>query len=245
MDRCNLITNIFKKGFGVCRIRAIEMNNQFIPEYYAQKVGLLNFPQFKAYHRFQPNEDKPISFEDVISSINSVVKLENGFKAVFDDGTEIDVGFDGSYVRYNKLKQRQSSRKAGSLTGVSFQNFHVYISVYGKEITLERFVAVCRDIINNTLAVSYSDLTANVMDGSGSLETADYLNIPYNLDFDNIEWCSKSRNAAHGQKIKKLFEITGHVYRFSAYDDDLDRLMRCGDYKMIADNCENNLFKVR
>lgn len=93
--------------------------------------------------------------------------------------------------------------------------------------------------------MSYSDLTANVMDGSGSLETADYLNIPHNLDFDNIEWCSKSKNAAHGQKIKKLFEITGHVYRFSAYDDELDRKMRCGDRKLIADYCENNLFKVR
>lgn len=233
------------KGFGVCRIWVTKMNNQFIPEYYAQKVGLLNFPGFKAYYRFQPNEDKPISFEDVIASINSVAKTENGIKAMFDDGTAIDVNFDGSYVRYNKLGQKQSSRKAGSLTGMSFRNFHVNIFVYGKAITLERFVAVCRDIMNDTLAVSYSDLTANVMDGSGSLETADYLNIPYNLDFDNIEWCSKSRNAAHGQKIKKLFEITGHVYRFSAYDDDLDRLMRCGDYKMIADYCENNLFKVR
>lgn len=234
-----------KKGFGICRIKVIKMNNQFIPEYYAQKVGLLDFPQFKAYHRFQPNEDKPISFEDVISSIYGVVKLENGVKAEFDDGTEIFVGFDGSYNRYNRLKQLQSSRKAGSVTGINWNNFHIQIYIYGKAITLERFVAVCRDIINNTLAVNYSDLTANVMDGSGSMETADYLNIPHNLDFDNIEWCSKSKNAAHGQKIKKLFEITGHVYRFSAYDDELDRKMRFGDRKFIAEYCENNLFKVR
>lgn len=221
------------------------MNNQFIPLYYTQKVGTLNFPQFKDYYRFQPDENKPISYEKVISLINSVVKMENGVKAMFWDGTAIYVGFDGSYVRYNKLGQKQSSRKAGSLTGMSFQNFHVYIFIYGKAISLERFVAVCRDIINGTLAVNYSDLTANVMDGSGSLETADYLNIPYNLDFENIEWCSKSKNAAHGQKIKKLFEITGHVYRFSADDDELDRLMRCGNHKMIAEYCENNLFKVR
>ncbi|MDE7399752.1 MAG: hypothetical protein K2N06_09520 [Oscillospiraceae bacterium] len=221
------------------------MNNQFIPLYYAQKEGLLNFSEFKAYHRFQPKEIKTLSFEDVISSISSVIKMEHGVKAMFEDGTAIYVGFDGSYVRYNKLGQKQISRKVGSLTGMSFQNFHVYIFVYGKAISLERFVAVCRDIINDTLAVNYSDLTANVMEGSGSLETADYLNIPYNLDFDNIEWCSKSKNAAHGQKIKKLFEITGHVYRFSAEDAELDRLMRCGNHKMIADYCENNLFKVR
>lgn len=245
MYKCNLITNIPRKGSAYAEYGSTEMNNQFIPPYYAQKEGLLNFPQFKTYHRYQPKDNKPISFEDVISSISGVTKMENGVKAMFDDETAIYVGFDGSYVRYNKLGQKQSSRKAGSLTGVSFQNFHVYISVYGKEITLERFVAVCRDIINNTLAVNYSDLTANVMDGSGSLETADYLNIPYNLDFDNIEWCSKSKNAAHGQKIKKLFEITGHVYRFSAEDADLDRLMRCGNNKAIAEYCENNLFKVR
>lgn len=90
------------------------MNSQFIPEYYAQKVGLLDFPQFKAYHRCQPNEDKPISFEDVISSIYGVVKLENGVKAEFDDGTEIDVGFDGSYKRYNRLKQQKSGGGHGN-----------------------------------------------------------------------------------------------------------------------------------
>ena len=221
------------------------MNNQFIPAYYAQRVGLTDFATFKAYHKFQPNENKPISFEEVVSMISSVVKTENGVKAMFEDETSIYVGFDGSYVRYNRRKQKQSSRKAGDVRGMSFQNNHVYISVYGKEITLERFVAVCRDIINDTLAVNYSELTANVMDGSGSLETADILQIPHNLDFDNIEWCSKSKNAAHGQKIKKLFEITGHVYRFSAEDEKLDILMRVGNHKVISDYCENNLFKVR
>ncbi|MCM1166023.1 MAG: hypothetical protein NC299_09270 [Lachnospiraceae bacterium] len=221
------------------------MSNQFIPQYNAQKEGLLNLPQFKAYHRYQPDDDKPISFEYVISLISSVVKQENGIKATFEDGTAIFVGFDGSYIRYNRLGQKQSSRKAGTLTGMSFQNFHVNIYIYGKAISLERFVAICRDIINDALLVNYSDLTANVMDGSGSLETADYLQIPYNLEFDNIEWCSKSKNAAHGQKIKKLYEITGHVYRFSAEDNELDRLMNCGDNQAIADYCENNLPKVR
>lgn len=61
--------------------------------------------QFKAYHRYQPNDDKPMSFEYVISLISSVVKLENGVKATFEDETAIFVGFDGSYIRYNRLGQ--------------------------------------------------------------------------------------------------------------------------------------------
>lgn len=95
------------KGFGVCRIWVTKMNNQFIPEYYAQKVGLLNFPGFKAYYRFQPNEDKPISFEDVIASINSVAKRKTALRLCLMTERQLMSTLTGAMyatINYNKSK---------------------------------------------------------------------------------------------------------------------------------------------
>lgn len=221
------------------------MNISIIPQYYAQKVGLVNFKDFKAHYHRRNDENHTITFEDIVSRIDNVVEKRNGVRAKFEDGSAIFVGFDGSYIRYNRLGHKQSIRTAGSVKGMCFENYHVYITVYNKDISLERFVAVCRDILNDTLLVNYSELTANVMDGSGSLKTAEYLKIPYNISFDNVEWCSRGQNASHGQKIKKLYEITEHVYRFSAEDDELDSVFRSKDPKLIKEYCQNNLFEVK
>lgn len=203
------------------------------------------FADFKRYHKNNPTAHQVMSFEEVIARIDTVVIMKSGVKAVFEDSTEIFVGFDGSYIRYNKLGQRQSSRDVNSVIGIDWRTHHIQIYIYGKKILLERFVAVCCDIANGSLALYYDCIVANVMDGSGSLETADYLITPVNFEPSNLEWCTRSENASHGAKIKDLYKITGHVYRFSAEDNQLDSLMKNRDFQAVKDYCENNLFKVR
>lgn len=221
------------------------MSSKYLSQCYVQEVGVMNFNDFKRHHCFNPNENRAITFDEIAAKIVGVIKSENGVKAAFEDGSAIFIGFDGSYIRYNRLGQKQSSRKANSITGLSFDDFHVHINVYNKDIFLERFVAVCRDILEGTLLTSYSGLTANVMDGSGSFKTAEYLKIPYNIGFDNIEWCSISKNASHGSKIKKLYEITGHVYRFSAEDEIFDELFKSKDKQKIISYCQNMFYMVK
>ncbi len=203
------------------------------------------FSDFKQYHKNNPTEHQVMSFEEVVARIETVTVMKSGINAKFEDGTSVCVGFDGSYIRRNKLGQKQSSREVNSVTGINWSNHHVQIYIYGKKISLERFVAVCCDITNDALALYYDELAANVMDGSGSLETADYLNISVNFEPSNLEWCTRSENASHGAKIKDLNKITGHVYRFSAEDHQLNTLMKSRDFEAVRDYCENNLFKVR
>lgn len=206
---------------------------------------IVSFTQFKKYHKKYPNESQTMSFEEVVARIDSVVIMKNGIRAAFEDGTAIFVGYDGSYVRYNKLGQKQSSRDVNSVIGICWENTHIQIYIYGKKILLERFIAVCCDIANNALALYYNGIVANVMDGSGSLKTADYLNISVNFEPQNIEWCTRGENTSHGAKIRDLYKITGHVYRFSAEDKELDRLMKSSDFQAVKDYCKNNLFMVR
>lgn len=203
------------------------------------------FTDFKQYHKNNPTEHSVMSFEEVIARISSVTIMKSGVTATFEDSTKVFVGFDGSYIRYNRLGQRQSSRDVNSVIGVNWRTHHIQIYIYGKKILLERFVAVCCDITNDALALYYDELAANVMDGSGSLETADYLNTFVNFEPSNLEWCTRRENASHGAKIKDLYKITGHVYRFSAEDNLLDSLMKSRDFQAVKDYCENNLFKVR
>lgn len=206
---------------------------------------IVGFSDFKQYHKNNPTEHQVMSFEEVVARIETVTILKGGINAKFEDGTSVFVGFDGSYIRRNKLGQKQSSREVNSVTGINWKNHHIQIYIYGKKILLERFIAVCCDITNDALALYYDELAANVMDGSGSLETADYLNTCVNFEPSNLEWCTRSENASHGAKIKDLYKITGRVYRFSAEDYQLNALMKNRDFEAVRDYCENNLFKVR
>ena len=206
---------------------------------------IVGFSDFKQYHKNNPTEHQVMSFEEVVARIETVTILKGGINAKFEDGTSVFVGFDGSYIRRNKLGQKQSSREVNSVTGINWKNHHIQIYIYGKKILLERFIAVCCDITNDALALYYDELAANVMDGSGSLETADYLNTCVNFEPSNLEWCTRSENSSHGAKIKDLYKITGHVYRFSAEDSQLDSLMKSRDFQAVKDYCGNNLFKVR
>ena len=210
-----------------------------------QVQKIVGFSEFKRYHKAHPTENRALSFEEVIARIESVVFVKNGVRAAFEDGTAIFGGFDGSYVRYNKLGQKQSSREVNLVIGICWQNTHIQIYVYGKKILLERFIAVCCDIANNALALYYNGIVANVMDGSDSLKTADYLEICVNFEPQNIEWCTRSENSPHGAKIKDLYKITGHVYRFSAEDRELDSLIKSNDFQAVKAYCKNNLFMVR
>ena len=206
---------------------------------------IVGFSDFKQYHKNNPTEHQVMSFEEVVARIETVTILKGGINAKFEDGTSVFVGFDGSYIRRNNLGPQQSSREVNSVTGINWKNHHIQIYIYGKKILLERFIAVCCDITNDALALYYDELAANVMDGSGSLETADYLNTCVNFEPSNLEWCTRSENSSHGAKIKDLYKITGHVYRFSAEDSQLDSLMKSRDFQAVKDYCENNLFKVR
>ena len=112
-------------------------------------------------------------------------------------------------------------------------------------ITFERLVAICVDFHHNCVAADYNGLLANMKDGSGSKDTADELGIPMNFHPDNIEWTTSKENGSHGYLIRELYEITGHVYRFSAYDDNLMQLQKSGQIENLKEYCQNNLFEVK
>lgn len=208
-----------------------------------QMTRLVSFKEFKKYHQEYPMTNCP-TFERVIAEIDDVDVTKSMVSIYFDDGSSMNIFYDGYYERYNRSGKCQSTGGTGTMRGINWKNHHLQIRIYGKAILLERLVAVCCDIFNDTMPLSYNGLVANVMDGTGSLKTAEWFNCPLNIEPDNIEWCSFSGNSSHGWLSKQLYKSTHHVYRFSAEDAELADIVRNGNKQVITDYCNSSLYRV-
>lgn len=154
--------------------------------------------------------------------------------------------FNGRYEKYNCNGKLAHRGGVDSKNGTGFyENGHILLFINGNAISFERLVAICTDFTDNCVATDYCKLEANVMDGSGSIYTAYELEIPMNFHPDNIEWSTPQENGRHGYMIRELYKITGHVYRFSAYDNYLVDLYKQKKFKKLKDYCKRNLFEVR
>ncbi len=188
-----------------------------------------------------------IQNDDVIAfmqKIKCVVPTSTSITAHFKNGGSITAFYDGNYEKCNIHGKPCGSGGFKSGTGVTV-NGHVQIGVDGRTMLIERFIAVCIDFYNDEIKSSYSNLVANVMDGSGSKYTSHELSIKPDLSPENLEWCSLQDNASHGQLIKKLAQRTGHVYRFSASDKVLHDLLYNGSTKALIEYCEKYLVRIR
>lgn len=184
--------------------------------------------------------------DKIILLIANVHKSINYFEIKWKNGSSLKLYFNGRYEKYKRNGKLASAGGVGSRkhTGI-YENGHIFLFINGNMITFERLVAICVDFHHNCVAADYNGLLANMKDGSGSKDTADELGIPMNFHPDNIEWTTSKENGSHGYLIRELYEITGHVYRFSAYDDNLMQLQKSGQIENLKEYCQNNLFEVK
>ena len=184
--------------------------------------------------------------DNVIESIGQVLKCINYYKIEWKNGSSLKLYFNGRYEKYNCNGKLASKGGVGSKNNNGFiENGHLMLFINGNMISVERLVAICDDFTANCVATDYDSLVANIMDGSGSVYTAKELCIPMNFSPDNIEWTTPQENGRHGYMIRELYKITGHVYRFSAYDNYLVDLYKQKKFKKLKDYCKRNLFEVR
>lgn len=184
--------------------------------------------------------------DNVISSIGQVHRYINCFEIEWTNGSSLKLYFNGRYEKYKRNGKLASKGGVGSRNNNGFnENGHIAPFINGNTISVERLVAICVDFTTNCVATDYNALEANVMDGSGVVYTAAELGIPMNFHPDNIEWTTPQENGLHGYLIRELYRITGHVYRFSAYDSYLIALYKQNEFEKLKDYCKNNLFEVK
>lgn len=184
--------------------------------------------------------------DNVISLIKQVLKFPDYYIINWKNGSSLKLYFNGRYEKYKRNGKLASKGGVGSRNNNGFnENGHIAPFINGNTISIERLVAICVDFTTNCVATDYNALEANVMDGSGVVYTAAELGIPMNFHPDNIEWTTPQENGLHGYMIRELYKITGHVYRFSAYDNYLVDLYKQKKFKKLKDYCKNNLFEVK
>ena len=144
-----------------------------------------------------------------IKMIDSITKTDYAISATLTTGRTITVKYDGT--------SESNIFRTGNLS---------VISIKGRNISLERFVMICNDIVNKTIpqCCYKQSLVCNVKDNSSSLEFIRKHNMVTNLRPDNLEWCSNEQNKKHYSILKEILHITGHLYRISAHDKYLAEL---------------------
>lgn len=204
----------------------------------AVKVPIVDFNTFKVINK---NSKKKIDV--LISSIAHVQQCKDYMHVLFENNKKLDVYFNGDYIKYKRNGAIAS--KGGLSKEISIDRGHVLLLIEGNRIWMERFIAICWDIVHNKMPVSYHGWVANVMDGSGSVMTAAELGIPVNFHPDNIEWCLAYDNGYHGYMIRKLKNRTGHVYRFSALDKNLNQIFQMSNNTELKNYCIKHLIMVK
>lgn len=196
------------------------------------------FNCFKASNKGSEN-----GINALVASIDKVHQDDNCMCIAFETGKSLELNFNGGYKKYRK--NGSVAHKCSIDTDIRLEKGHIQLKIEGRTIFQERLIAICRDIIQNKMPLSYEDLVANVMDGSGSVLTAYELNIPVNLHPDNIEWCTNRSNGVHSFMIREMYKRTGHVYRFSANDMTLRQIFLKNDIEELRNYCNNNLIKIK
>lgn len=197
------------------------------------QITTVTFHVFKSLHL-----NKGTKLEKMIASIRKVVQLTDGYEIHINNynGSEkiIIVKFNGS-VSINGSTFRQL---------VDAKSMHLRINHINNSIIIEKLIGICECILHDELPMSMRGLCVNVMDGSGNIITADELGIKTSYHPENLEWTLNYRNATHGRNIKKLFNITGKVYRYSANDDTLNQVLATKDSNKIKEYMKQNYVAV-
>lgn len=204
----------------------------------AINLALVTHKNFCQINRYSAN-----NMDRLIANIKNATVGTKCVTAEFQDGKKIKVYYNGDYKKFDRSGKLASS--GGTDKNRCIEKGHICLNIEGRKILLERFVAICVDIVNDTMPSSYKGWCANVMDGSGSIYTACKLGVPMNLHPENLEWCFPSENTKHGQLILKLKEKTGHVYSFSAFDVSLFNIYYTRPTQDLINYCKANLVEVK
>lgn len=187
------------------------------------------------------NRESENGIDALIASIKRVYQDTDCMYVEFENNKMIVLDFNGGYKKYRSDGKLASQRSLG--TKMRLKDGHIQLKIEGRTIFMERLVAICKDIINDSMPLSYADLVANVMDGSGSVFTASKLGIPVNYAPDNIEWCSRQENGVHGSMIMEMYKRTGCVYRYSANDRILQYIFLNRSNARLINYCQKKFKK--
>lgn len=182
--------------------------------------------------------------DNIILFIKDVRKNLNNFEVEWKNGSSLKLYFNGRYEKYNCVGKLSSTGGVGTSRGF-MDDGHIVLFINGNGIYFERLIAICDDYVSDEIAVDYTELAANVKDGSGTRFMAEKLEIPMNFHPDNIEWSTAQENGLHGQMIKWLYEKTGYVYRFSAYDHYLVSMYKGHSIENLKAYCDSFLVEIR
>ena len=204
------------------------------------KISIMKFCDVQKYLKSYSSTN---NIQWFLLKVDHVERFEDHVEVFFKNKRKINAFFDGHYEKYDINGNKRSTGGVGTPRGID--NGRVKISIDGMNILLERLILIACDIHADKVAVSYKGLEANVLDGSGNVDTAERLMIKPNFSPDNLEWCLKSDNVRHSHMIKKLLKKTGIVYRFSALDNSLVFLVQRGNNNQIKHYCSTFLERVR
>lgn len=208
---------------------SIKNLNKTLPK--GLKLKIVTFDNFKNIH----SNTSCSTLNGLIKRIDKVEKLTDGWKATLIDGSSLAVNYAGQFSKNGK------KYKTSYYDGRS----RVLFNSYNASLYPEKWIGICKAIYDNELPVSFDNITVNVMDGSGNIYTAHDLGIPYNIHEENLEWTTSARNSTHGNSIKKLFEYTGKVYRFSANDLHLYDALALKNIAWIKHYAMNNCIRIK
>lgn len=207
-----------------------ELNNTLAEE---AKIETITFEEFRKLHKSQGSK-----LDRMVASINSVKHMEDGYELHIDN-------FKGG----EKVVKVRHNGKV-SINGSSFRelvdnkSMHLRINHNNNSIVVEKLIMICKCIVDNELPIRFKGLCVNVCDGSGNIITANELGIKPDYSIENLEWTLNYRNLLHGRKIRGLYDLTGHVYRYSANDEALNQIYATKNEEQIKEYMNNNYVTV-
>ena len=217
------------------KLTAREFNSCLCPE---ARTQIVDFKTFKKWH----TRTKSASIECFFSQIERVTQCKDHITARFTSGTVIKAYFGGYY---ESIDPNGKIIVKGDSKSKCIDSNHIRIFVKGGSVPLELFIAVCSDIMRNEMPLSYKGWTANVMDGSGSVDNAKRLGICPNFHPDNIEWCLYADGNTHEGMARLIFHLTKRVYRFSANDRKLREVAQTASPEVLRRFCDERLDVVK
>ena len=197
------------------------------------QIETISFEEFKQLHKSNGSK-----LDRMVASIKSVEPIANGYKLIIKkyngNEKEIMILFNG------KVSINGSAFKEL----VDTKSMHLRVNHNNNSIVVEKLIMICKCIIDNELPIRFKGLCVNVMDGSGSLTTADELGVKPDYNIENLEWTLNYRNLLHGKKIYGVYNLTEHVYRYSANDDALNQVWATQNSEEIKKYLEANYVTV-
>lgn len=178
-------------------VSKLEQLNSRLPN--TSKISIMRFSDIKDYLMNYPTLD---NIQRLLLNIEGAKCFTDHVEIKFINGRVFKAFYDGHYEKYDINGILRS--KGGYGTSKGIHNGRIKPKVDYIHIYLEKLILLACDIADDKVAISYKGLEANVLDGSGNIDTAERLMIKPNFSPYNLEWCFKSENVSHSHMIKTL-----------------------------------------